>query len=215
MNATDEEREMDEIAEEYKLDILGDFARHLQAMTTNPSNPMTEGGNLAERIAHDLGQCAKLGVIAQLGIDYATHEDKRLICAAALRASSAQGVGREMREALERLYSAGAAVITGIADHNNLSKEAPARARNIEGPVISIFDEALGFARKALSHHPAEPTRERILKIVESEPEAPGTMPDVLHTYPVQDVIRASIRATKKNIAENIRAAFATVKEEG
>ena len=48
---------------------------------------------------------------------------------------------------------------------------------------------------------------EHCANIAETEPEAPGGLPQELLNYPIEDIIRAAIRATKKNIAANIRAA--------
>ena len=46
---------------------------------------------------------------------------------------------------------------------------------------------------------------ERCAKIAEAEPECPGPMPDELYLVPLEEVIRAAVRATKKNIAAAIR----------
>lgn len=47
--------------------------------------------------------------------------------------------------------------------------------------------------------------RNRCIKIVESEPEAPGEMPPEFNLIPVETAMRAAIRATKKSIADRIR----------
>ena len=50
--------------------------------------------------------------------------------------------------------------------------------------------------------------RESCARIAESEPE-PGDggvkMPEELRTYPMEEVVRAAVRATKANIARRIR----------
>lgn len=48
--------------------------------------------------------------------------------------------------------------------------------------------------------------RERCAKLAESEPEMPGDMPNELRPIPLEDVLRAVCRATKKSIAEAIRS---------
>lgn len=47
--------------------------------------------------------------------------------------------------------------------------------------------------------------RERCAMIAETEPEAPGPMPDEFNLIPLEDAIRGAIRATKKSIAARIR----------
>lgn len=47
--------------------------------------------------------------------------------------------------------------------------------------------------------------RERCAQVADNEPEAPGDMPAEFHLIPIEDAIRAAIRATKKSIAAAIR----------
>lgn len=54
---------------------------------------------------------------------------------------------------------------------------------------------------------PQETWKDRAIKIVESEKELPGEMPDELRLVPLVDALRATVRATKKSIADRIRAA--------
>lgn len=49
--------------------------------------------------------------------------------------------------------------------------------------------------------------RERCAKIAEADPELPGDMPDELRLIPLEDAMRAAVRATKKSIAAAIRKA--------
>ncbi len=48
--------------------------------------------------------------------------------------------------------------------------------------------------------------RERCAQIAEDEAELHGDMPEALQLVPTEDVCRAVVRATKKCIAERIRA---------
>jgi hypothetical protein len=48
--------------------------------------------------------------------------------------------------------------------------------------------------------------RERCAQTAEAEPELPGDMPAELHIVPIEDALRATVRATKKSIAAAIRA---------
>lgn len=60
-------------------------------------------------------------------------------------------------------------------------------------------------AMRSLEDVAREQERERCAKIADDEPEAPGEMPPELHLIPLEDAIRAAIRATKKSIAAAIR----------
>lgn len=64
--------------------------------------------------------------------------------------------------ALQKLERAGEALRTGIAVHNRLDKDAPARRDNVDGPVVRAFYEELHNARMALhkpeaADHPDDP----------------------------------------------------------
>lgn len=48
--------------------------------------------------------------------------------------------------------------------------------------------------------------KERCAKIADAEPEPVGECPAELHLVPLEDVVSAVVRATKKNIAAAIRA---------
>lgn len=49
-------------------------------------------------------------------------------------------------------------------------------------------------------------TIERCARVANNEAEAPGDMPPEFYLIPIEDAIRAAIRATKKSIATAIRA---------
>ena len=64
---------------------------------------------------------------------------------------------------------------------------------------IQIAGELVAKARKE--------ALEKAARIALAEPELPGDMPAELHLVPIEDAIRAAVRATKKSIARAIRAA--------
>jgi hypothetical protein len=59
-------------------------------------------------------------------------------------------------------------------------------------------------------HSRARPSRDAVLeeaaKTAESDPELPGTMPEELYLVPLEDALRAAVRATKKSVASRVRA---------
>jgi hypothetical protein len=54
--------------------------------------------------------------------------------------------------------------------------------------------------------------KERAAQVADTAIEAPGAMPEVLYLYPVEAIVRATIRATKTEIATAIRAMKDTFK---
>lgn len=61
-----------------------------------------------------------------------------------------QTMEEKLRRLLERLVSAARAMDVGIAKHNELSQDAPARLKDIEGPVVSELRSAYAEARNWL-----------------------------------------------------------------
>lgn len=49
--------------------------------------------------------------------------------------------------------------------------------------------------------------KDKAIKIIEAEPELPGPMPEELNLVPLEDAMRAVVRATKRSIADAIRSA--------
>jgi hypothetical protein len=73
-----------------------------------------------------------------------------------------------------------------------------------EALMYKKFDYSSGV--DAGRHLERKKTIERCAQMADNAIEAPGPMPDILHNVPVEDIVRASIRATKKEIAAAIRA---------
>lgn len=57
-----------------------------------------------------------------------------------------------------------------------------------------------------MTTHPYRAALEDAAKVAEDEIECPGEAPPELHLVPLEVALRAAVRATKKNIARNIRA---------
>jgi len=51
---------------------------------------------------------------------------------------------------------------------------------------------------------------EECARIAESDPELPGDMPASLRLVPMEEALKATVRATKKSIAARIRTAALT-----
>lgn len=74
-------------------------------------------------------------------------------------------------------------------------------------PEENSFDYTDAMLEAAIDQAVAA-ERERCAKIADTEPECPGEMPPEFHLVPLEDAIRAAVRAIKKSIARRIRAAL-------
>ena len=73
----------------------------------------------------------------------------------------------------------------------------------------SISDRVFGLGLRRLSlMTKVQAERERCARIAEAEPELPGPIPnmEVFRVLPLEEVLRATVRATKRSIARAIRA---------
>jgi hypothetical protein len=70
-------------------------------------------------------------------------------------------------------------------------------------PMPKLIYAYEGDLEKAVAKARAE-ERERCAQVAESEEEATGDMPPELYLVPIEDAIRAAIRATKKSIVRSI-----------
>lgn len=74
----------------------------------------------------------------------------------------------------------------------------------VEDGEVCVRQQGIDTLRSALAEVTAA-ERERCVRAVEMEPECPGDMPDELRLVPMEDALRAAVRATKKNILAAIR----------
>src|SRR5262245_47995268 len=104
-------------------------------------------------------------------------------CEQALTAAAEVGAGAETVRCMELLTNAGYVICVNDTERHN---------EQVERYVT------LGEAVR-------QQERKRCARVADSEPEAPGPMPDEFHLIPLEDAIRAAIRATKRAIAAAIR----------
>jgi hypothetical protein len=83
--------------------------------------------------------------------------------------------------------------------------EVPGFSAMLEPGELNVPDEILRILFQMVVIDSTNTERERCAKIAEADPELPRPMPEELRLVPLEDVLRAVCRATKKSIATAIR----------